>query len=116
MQSMSNVEFKLPKFKMEIDPYLKEQIICHAMLLGLYDPNFEEKDQCSGFFAFKELVVSELMPHEHISVEGKFILYAAQPAYALLNQLHPLTRKPALSSAYALQSMAKSLRTTKNQL
>jgi len=113
---MSNVEFKLPKFKMQVDPYLKEQIICHAMILGLYDPNFEENKQCNDFYAFKELVLSKLMPKEHISLEGKFKLYAAEASYTYLIQLNPSIRKPALDSAYILQDMAKSLRTTKNQL
>jgi len=104
---MSNVEFKLPKFKLGIDPMLNEQIRCHGMLLGLYDPDKTDDEQQDAYQMFKQLVFETLPPEDHLDSEGRFKLYAAQTGYTLLNIFPTGMRKQVLNSAHILQSYAK---------
>lgn len=50
---MGKLSIKLKK--KEIDPECMKEINKIAELLELYDPRFEENDQCSGYYAFVSL-------------------------------------------------------------
>jgi hypothetical protein len=104
---MSNVEFKLPKFKTQVNPLLNEQIRCHGMLIGIYDPGKEDHEQQDAYQMFKQLVFETIPPVDHLKDDGEFRLYAAQPAYAILNVFPKSMRRQVLNSAHNLQSYAK---------
>jgi len=35
---------------------------CYKVLVGLYDPRFPEKNQCTGYLKLKEMVVNNITP------------------------------------------------------
>lgn len=93
---MTFVKIKVGTIKQEVIDVINS----HANLLGLYDVRFPEKDQCSGYHAFKELCF----------IKGKIPFYIEDynetnkfTGYYLLAQLHPNLRQTALGTANNLR-------------
>lgn len=104
---MNNMNFKLPKFKVSIDPYVAEQVIVHGMLLAVYNPDTEnEEDQPTGYQILKKLVTSQLPSMENLNADGEFVRFVPDvDGYALLGQVPADYRIEFLRSAQHLQNM-----------
>jgi hypothetical protein len=93
-------------FKIQGRSKKTEVINTYAKELGLYDPRFEDKDQCSGYFAFKELCNMNKDPMHN--VESYNSPYATTyPGYYTLNRIHPVLRQSVLNSVKELRQKFK---------
>lgn len=87
--------------KKELPEGCWKQIKAFAKAIDIYDPNFPDEDQCSGFYAFFSLCLIR----EELGVfpEDKYELHSAtqgsRPGVYLLTKLHEGIRRAAWEAA-----------------
>jgi len=101
--------FKKPKH-FEVRQEVLNAIHFHAEknMDGLYNPDFEENDQCGGYYAFKNLVLQpEPLPKTHEFPKDYSITGGSEPGMYLLSRLHVLIRERALKCADEIRKTFK---------
>lgn len=95
----------LPKYKFSIKKELLDKIKQVAALMELYEYRFDEDRQCTGYYAFKELVLlQEDLPKT--VPKDKFDAIKMPGAY-LLMKIHVNLREQALEYANIIRSNFK---------
>lgn len=109
IKSFNMIKFKFRGVRPEIDKLIKD--VC--LYLGLYDHNFSEEDQCSGYYSFKELCLMSEYPcsieefEEYKKKKGLW-LGNTPPGFYLITKFHQNLRKNALEAIKEVRRIIKS--------
>ncbi len=103
---------KITKF--QINPKIKNAIRYYTEALGLFEKDLEEGDQCTGYYAFKELcLMKEDLPSEdivkRIGAVGRNVDYSIYGVY-LFQKIHANLRLRALECLKDIRNTIKNIK------
>ena len=105
MMRRRKMKIKVAGIRSEVDKLIKDA----AEHFQLYDPRIPEKDQCSGYFAFKEMCLMK----EYICTYDEFVNHKNNSkyddyvpvGYYLISRLHPNARQIIINSVNIIRGI-----------